>query len=201
MPQISIITVNYKTPALVIQLIKSIYETTHGISFEIIVVDNASEDNGKQLITKQFPSVVWIQNDENEGFARGNNKGMQAAKGQYILLINSDVLVKDNTIASCHDFYQKQVNPVILGCKLLNKDLTHQNSVYYSISGFKELLSYNLIISRLLKKQPKNLNDQQEIKALMGAFLFFEKNILKKTGLFDDDFFLYSEEIEWQIRA
>ena len=95
---LSVILVNYKSPQLVLDCIESIYRETKTISFEIIVVDNFSEDNSGELILQKFASVIWIPMSYNAGFARANNRGIQAAKGDYVLVLNTDTIIQENAL-------------------------------------------------------------------------------------------------------
>ena len=95
---LSIIIVNYKTPDLVIQCIRSVYQETLRHPFEIIVVDNDSQDDSQARILAAFPGVTWIQMNYNSGFARGNNAGIRQATGEWILLLNGDTLVLDGAL-------------------------------------------------------------------------------------------------------
>ena len=90
---LSIVIVNYRTPELTIRCIESVYATTK-TQFEIIVVDNASGDDSRDRICSSFGDVVWIQNEVNDGFGRSNNIGVSKAKGKYILLLNSDMILE-----------------------------------------------------------------------------------------------------------
>ena len=104
---LSIIIVNYCTPQLVIDCISSFYRNNQRVQFEVLVVDNASEDNSKDLITKASPSVCWVQMDYNSGFARANNVGIKQAKADTVLLLNSDTLDLYNTIENCYLEFSK----------------------------------------------------------------------------------------------
>src|SRR5690554_3771066 len=102
---LSIIVVNYKTPHLTLRCLESIFNSNISISFEVIVVDNYSKDHSKRIIRDKFHKVVWIQSKYNSGFGRGNNLGIIKAKGEYILLLNSDLVVEKNTIQLCFNHF------------------------------------------------------------------------------------------------
>ncbi|MBP6661019.1 MAG: glycosyltransferase, partial [Chitinophagales bacterium] len=93
---LSIVIVNYKSPQLILSCLKTIYNETKIISFEIIIVDNDSNDDSRQIIQQHYPNVQWIQMDYNSGFARANNAGIRNAKGEFLLLLNSDTLILEN---------------------------------------------------------------------------------------------------------
>lgn len=187
---LSVIIVNYKTPQLTKACIESVMKSSF-TDFEIIVVDNASNDNSKEIVCSEFSGVVWIQNSSNEGFGRANNLGIDVAKGEYILLLNSDVNVNEDTIEKCIIHLKQDTDIGVLGCKLLNADLSPQKSWYYYIADYKGVLKYNLLLDYLHKfKQPL------KIKAVMGAFMMMPTKVVKEAGKFDPDFFMYAEEIE-----
>lgn len=186
---LSIIIVNYKTPLLTKACISSVMQSSV-TNFEIIVVDNASNDNSKEIICSEFSNIIWIQNQENEGFGRANNKGIEIAKGEFILLLNSDVTVKDDTIIKCLEHVKSDNNIGVLGCKLLYPNNSTQKSYYYYIADYNGVLKYNLFLDYIYKfTQPK------KIKAVMGAFMMFPSKIFEEVGKFDPDFFMYAEEI------
>ncbi|MEY4860818.1 MAG: hypothetical protein RL059_517 [Bacteroidota bacterium] len=98
MLDLSIIIVNYKTPSITVDCIESIYKQNSTLNFEIIVVDNDSQDNSETFVTEKFSEVIWINNHSNEGFGRANNIGIKKSKGEFILLLNSDTIIIDNAI-------------------------------------------------------------------------------------------------------
>src|SRR5690349_21133320 len=99
---LSIIIVNYNTPQLVIDCLRSFIPSASNAILEVIVVDNASVNNDRELVLNAFPRVKWIQMNYNAGFARANNEGIRQSAGNAVLLLNSDTLVKDNAIENCY---------------------------------------------------------------------------------------------------
>src|SRR5579862_7635669 len=121
MKELSIIIVNYKTPGLVTDCIETIYRETTGISYEVIVVDNASGDDSRQRIMGAFPDVRWIQMEYNAGFARANNMAIRQSSGASVLLLNSDTLIEDGAVEGC--YRALAASPyVAAGVQLLNPD-------------------------------------------------------------------------------
>lgn len=187
---LSIIIVNYKTPDLTIRCIESIYNSTTNFSYEIVVVDNCSLDKSRQRITEKFPSVFFVSNTENEGFGRANNLGVTKANGNYLLFLNSDMLLQTNTIEDSLGYIYQIPNIGVLGCKLLNEDGTQQKSVYHYVGDYMGVLHTNLLVDYFFK--PK----LSKIKAVMGAFMIIPKSIFNEVGGFDPDFFMYAEELD-----
>jgi GT2 family glycosyltransferase len=128
MIDISIIIVNWNTRELLCQCLGSIQETSSGIAYEMIVVDNGSTDGSVRAVREAFPLVRLIANTENLGFARANNQGIRASRGQHILLLNSDTLVRPGALAALVRFLNQHSDVGIVGPELLNTDGTVQLS-------------------------------------------------------------------------
>ena len=159
--ELSIIIINYKSATHVLNCIKSIYEQTHKYQFEIIVVDNNSEDNSEAKIRKEFSDVKWIQSGYNAGFARANNIGIKASQGEYILLLNADTIVEDNALDKTVDLIKTKKDAAACGVQLLNPDGTHQISgAYFKTGGLNVLLPLPYLgnFIRFMGYQLKNKN-------------------------------------------
>lgn len=202
---ISIIIVNYNTPALTLACVESIYKSGFKGSFEIVIVDNDSTDSGKESILVRCPRVIWVQNTYNAGFARGNNLGLKSARGEVILFLNSDTIVTDNAIAECYKRMRSNQHIVAASVQLLNVDESLQDSSYDSyywldlINGIPYLNKVLHFPIRLLKNLCMRVKGI-EIGYLNGAFLMVKMEIISKSGFFDEDFFLYSEDAELCLR-
>ncbi|MFN8287385.1 MAG: glycosyltransferase family 2 protein [Chitinophagales bacterium] len=211
-PEISIVLVNYKTPQLLLQCLKSLFAYTKGCLFEVIVVDNGSEDNSEEIIAAEFAGKIqWINMGYNAGFARGNNKGVAAAKAPYVLLLNSDVLLDEDAVTSAlHEFktQQTQGNTGILCCKIVSFEGKVLPGVHSRFPSIRDLLRSNALIIFLLRgKVSQHVHPQQwyntshEAAHISGAFMLFNRaQIESTTGLLDEDFFLYLEDVEWCYR-
>ena len=190
---LSIIIVNYKTPDLTIRCIDSIYATTK-CNFEVIVVDNASMDDSKERICTAFPKVIWIQNKENDGFGRANNLGVANSRGKYILLLNSDMVLTDDCIDHCLRKMAEYDIPVVYACRLVNADGSLQRNAYYDIVSIRKMLNNSILYVKLFGEIKQKPNE--EIKALMGAFMLIPLDMFKEVNGFDPDFFMYCEEMD-----
>ena len=193
---VSIIIVNYNTKQLTSNCIKSVIEKTQEISYEIILVDNASNDGSKELFEND-PRIIYIYSKYNGGFGYGNNLGMKIAKGQYFLLLNSDTLLVNNAVKEFHEFAESQNQKQVYGCYLLN-----DKGDYGSSSFFFPAFTIKDFLKRFFIKQPKeNINLRvKNVEAISGADMFFHREIYDKIGGFDEHIFLYGEEGEWQYR-
>lgn len=207
--KLSIIIVNYKSAELIDDCLTSARTFDSFHEFEWIIVDNQSNDNSKQIITSKFPQIVWIEMGYNAGFARANNAGIRIAKGEIVLLLNPDTLVLNNAIENCVNQLANSQN-VACGVQLLNKDLSNQISgSNFMIGGLNHLLPLpylgaflKLISSFLSVKKPsiEIASEFEKVEWISGAFLMVKKEMIKKAGFMDEDFFLYAEEIEWCSR-
>lgn len=190
MIDLSIIIVNYKTPALTEKCIESVFNTvSNAITFEIIVVDNHSEDDSEELVTSVHKNVKWINNPINEGFGRANNLGIQLAKGKFVLLLNSDILLENDAIERSINVISSIPNAGVLGCQPLNMDGSIQRFTS-TIASFRKLIDQNILFNYFFPARKLKTN------AVMGSFMLFPKTVLTTCGNFDPDFFMYSEEIE-----
>ncbi len=202
----SVIIVNYKSPDLVLQCLRSVYGGGLNSEIEFMVVDNASGDDSETLITTEFPSVKWLQMGYNSGFARANNEGIRRSSGSIILLLNSDTICPDNALERC--FKKLESDPYIAaGVQLLNADGSPQISGNYFITGALNYLMVLPYVGNIIRRaglyagvKKTNLPEAtgtKEVDWINGAFLMVKKSAIAQAGLMDEDFFLYSEETEW----
>ena len=206
---LSVIIVNYKSTHLILDCLASIFQQPGNSNIEIIIVDNASNDGGKELVTAKFPQVRWLQLDYNAGFARGNNAGIKASNGECVLLLNPDTLIENNSIRYC---WNRLVSSTYVagGVQLLNPDRSPQITGNYFMKGGLNHLMALPYVGRLVrwiglklnvkKTNVANVDDLAEVDWINGAFLMVKKSAIEKAGYLDEDFFLYSEEIEWCSR-
>ena len=207
---LSIIIINYKSAHHILTCIESIYKETHKHSFEIIVVDNDSGDDSEDKIRNSYPAIKWFQSGYNAGFARANNIGIRAASGEDILILNGDTIILESALDKTIDHFKKKKDAVACGVQLLNPDENHQISGAYFKKGGLNLLLPLPYLGRLVRylgqklktKIPsvKSVSSEQEVDWIVGAFIMVKKSVLEKSGLFDEDFFMYAEEIEWCSR-
>ncbi len=207
--ELSIIIVNYKSSTLILNCLQSIFNQPPKIAFEILVIDNFSNDNSENIIRRQFPMVKWFQMGYNSGFARANNEGIRKSTGNAILLLNADTIIENNAIEICYkNFIQSDY--VACGVQLLFVDRTPQISGnYFMKGGLNYLLPLPYLghlfkgFATLLKVKKPNVpeaKDIVEVDWINGAFLMVKRSAIDKSGLLDEDFFLYAEEAEWCSR-
>lgn len=207
---LSIIIVNYRSAHHVLNCLRSIYAGTSHISYEIIIVDNASNDDSKSVILEAYKKIIWIQSEYNAGFARANNMGISVAKGRNILLLNADTIINNNAIQETLFLFEADKDISACGVQLLNPDGSKQLSgakfITGGINNFLALPYLGDLMKRigykLGMKQHNVFNLDQDILVdwIVGAFLMTRKRIIDKAGSLDADFFMYAEEIEWCSR-
>jgi GT2 family glycosyltransferase len=206
---LSIIIVNYKTPELVVDCLRTVAEQAGELACEVIVADNASGDDSRGRITAAFPSVRWIQMSYNAGFARANNEAIRQSTGDVVLLLNSDTLIEDRAIDRCYRAFAGS-DYVACGVQLLNPDRSPQISGNFVMKGGLNYLLPLPWLGTLIKKLGEMFNVAKphvpdtsslvEVDWINGAFLMVKKSAIAGAGLMDEDFFLYAEEAEWCSR-
>jgi GT2 family glycosyltransferase len=202
---ISIIIVNWNTSKLLQDCLTSVYEQNNNIKYEVIVVDNGSTDNSVEMVKKNFPLVNVIENAENLGFARANNIGIQASKGRYVCLINSDITIMDDCFGRLMSFMDSSPCVGMAGPKILNADLTLQHSCRHFPSIWNNLCQ-SLGLNHLFPKSAFfsdwimdywNHDNIKSVDALSGCFWIIRRKALEEIGLLDEDFFFYGEDLDW----
>lgn len=198
---VSIIYVNYKTSSLIINSIESVKKRTTDIQYEIIVVDNASENHSLEIIQEAYPDVICIQANENLGFGRANNLGISQAKGDYIFFLNPDTVLINNAIKELFSFIKTSKKIGACGGNLYDENNipTTSFSRYYP-SFLWELLSIFYIspihfiypASSYFNKENKPI----AVASIIGADLMIKRSVLDEVGYFSPEFFMNYEETE-----
>lgn len=207
---LSIIIVNYNVKEFLLNLLQSIRNGVNNIRTEIIVVDNASDDGSVELLKERFPEVKLIVNSSNAGFGAANNQALQIAEGKYLLLINPDTIIKENTLKEMISFFESHTEAGIAGCKVLNPDGSLQLACRRGFPGPWTSFTKVMGLSRLFPKSRLfaryNLtflpeNETYEVDAVSGAFMMMRRELYKKIGGFDPRFFMYGEDLDLCYRA
>lgn len=198
--ELSIIIVSYNVRQLLLDCIKSIIDTCSGIDYEIIVVDNVSSDGSVDALREAFPEVHVIANQENTGFARGNNQGYEMSKGEFILMLNPDTIVKPRAIQSTLEFMRLTPDAGLAGCRLLNPDGSLQTSIR-RFPSLREHIGVIFFIDRLLNSQRMHYRTTPfAIDYCSGAFMMVRRKSLKNMPLLNQEYFMYSEEKDLSLR-
>lgn len=205
--QLSIIIINYNTYQLTCNCIASLYAQVKDIDFEIILVDNASVECDPQLFKQKFPGIELIVSKENTGFTGGNNMGVAAAKGEYLLLLNSDTEFLNNAAKICLDYLITNPKTGMTTCQLIYPDgRIQENCRRFRTIGW-ELLEVFPLYKLLPKKKREALmlhhyfDHQSPMNCdwVWGAFMLFHRNIIQQLPQqkLSDDFFMYCEDVLW----
>lgn len=179
MKDLCIIIVNMDCQALLKKCLQSIYASTHKISFEIILVDNASCDGSQKMVKESFPGVKLIENTENLGFTKASNQGLRLCNAKYAMLLNNDTEIKDSAFDRMFDFMETHLKVGACGPKLLNVDGSIQQQG-------------SLLGQRFWKSK-----DPKETNFVIGACLMVRKEVLEKVGLLDENLYFYNEDLDW----
>lgn len=199
--ELSIIIVSFNTLKLTHDCIASLYRSLSHVpfKFEIIVVDNVSTDGTRQMLKNKFPKVKVIYNRENAGFGKANNQGIRAAKGEFILLLNSDTVALNSSVAKLFSFAKQHQNAFV-GGKLLNADRSPQTSCgpFFSLSVVFASLFLKGDMLGLTRWSPDRT---KKVDWVSGACIIAPKKLFMNDLLFDEHIFMYMEEIDLLYRA
>lgn len=207
--KLSIIIVNYNVKFYLEQCIRSIEKAGKNITHEIIVADNNSNDGSIAFLKEKFPQVTFIENKENLGFAKANNQAIRMAKGEYIMLLNPDTILGESTLQDCVMFMDSNPNAGATGVKMLKSNgkfaLESRRGIPTPFTSMCKMLGLCNMFpkSRIFGKyymQYFNENEPSEIEIISGACMFIRKSALVKSGLLDEDFFMYGEDIDLSYR-
>ncbi len=200
--EVSVILVGYQNYDLMAACLQTLYAYTQSVRFEVIVADNASNEEGKQLIVNKFPDVIWLDMGYNAGFSRANNQAMMRASGKYFLLLNADTLLTDNTVL-LHCLFRLNHQKDIAACSVQQLNRNHEvGHIETSFSFRKHFFVVSPALSGLLNTffSKNEYTNPNQCDWLSGAFLFVRREAVEQAGLMDEDFFLYAEDVEWCYR-
>lgn len=207
--QLSIIIVNWNTTGLLTALLKSIERHAPSCEHEVIVVDNASDDFDEQAFKSEFPLVRLIANSTNNGYARGNNQALALAKGDYVLLLNPDTEVTEGAIDSLLTFMTSHPDAAAAGAKLIRPDGTIDRSVRsfpypgaiaWEFLGLSKLFPNSRAFGAY-RMTYFNYDKVAEVDQPMGSCLILSRSALDETGVFDEQFPIFFNEVDWLYRA
>jgi len=208
---VSVIILNFNTKKLTIDCIRSVYKFTKKVNFEIIAIDNASVDGSSKSLSRfaKNKNFTLIKNNKNVGFGRGNNQGIKISKGRYILLLNSDTILTEDSISTLVRFMDGNEKSGIASCRLLNADGTNQSSGGYFPTLLRVFLWMSFLddiplLRRVFKSfhpEPFRADNPMKIDWVMGSVFLIREELVKDVGYFDKDYFMYTEEVDYCFRA
>ncbi len=205
MIDISVVIVSYNTKELLYNCLKSVTTAANGLNLEIFIVDNNSHDGTANFIKKNFPNIKLIANKKNLGFSKANNLALKIAKGKYVLILNPDTVLEKNTLLQMKKFMDENQQTAMATCTVelangqLDRDarrrfptpwrsfchFSHLSKIFKNVNFFSEYYMDDL-----------PADQEHEVDACAGAFMFTRLSVLKKVGFFDEDFFFYGEDLD-----
>ncbi|RKY56115.1 MAG: hypothetical protein DRP89_02040 [Candidatus Neomarinimicrobiota bacterium] len=206
---ISVIIVSYNVKEFLQQCILSLKKSLGNYDYEIIVIDNNSVDGSNEIVRYKFPDIILIENETNRGFAGACNQGLSIAKGEFLLLLNPDTMIQEDTISTMIDFISTHSDAGAAGCKILNANGSLQLACRRSFPVPKVAIPKLIGLSKLLPKNrlfgKYNLtyidpDKLIEVDAVSGSFLMFRREVWDKIGGLDETFFMYGEDIDYCYR-
>lgn len=210
---LTVVIVSWNTKQLLDKCLASLKQEIERSAFlkdsEVFVVDNNSADGSAAMVADQYPWVKLVRNDENRGFAYANNQAMRIARGEYVLLLNPDTEIVEGAITTLNSFLRSHPDCGVVAPQLLNTDGSVQSSCrkFPTFSGMAcELLGLSRLLPSVAKfRQYKMLDwkhdDERQVDQPEGACLLIRRVVLDQIGLFDEEFFMLFEEVDWCYRA
>lgn len=207
--KLSVIIVNYKVKHHLGQCLDSVFRALDGIDGDVFVVDNNSQDGSVEYLRSRFPQVHYIENPANTGFASANNMALRLIRSEYVLLLNPDTIISEDTLARCVSTLDADPTIGACGVRMLNQNGTFAlesrrgiptpTTAFFHMTGLGRLFPKNKTIGRY---HMMYLDQYQAspIEIISGAYMFIRRSLLDQVGLLDEDFFMYGEDIDLSYR-
>ncbi len=207
--QLSIIIVNFNVKHFLHQCLQSVERACANIDAEVIVIDNCSQDGSIEYLQPLHPNVTFIPNTQNLGFAKANNIGIRQSRGEYVLLLNPDTFITERTLTDCISFMDLHPEAGGAGVKMLNRNGTFALEsrrgiptpfvAFCKMSGLCSLFPRSRVFGKYYM-QYLDKEEENPIEIISGAFMFLRRSTLNRSGLLDEDFFMYGEDIDLSYR-
>lgn len=207
---LSIIIVNYNAEKLLRECLKSVFRFQKDLTFEVILIDNHSEDGSTGMVRENFPQVRLVENGSNLGFSTACNQGIKSSRGRYVLLLNPDTEFTDGGITGMIRFMQSHRQAGICGPRMIGPEGRVQSSCRSFPSYLTAISSRQSILNRLFPNNPLskkyllkdlNRNQQTDVDWVSGSSLLTRREVFEKIGLLDESFFMYVEDVDFCCRA
>jgi GT2 family glycosyltransferase len=203
--ELSVVIVSFNARDYLKRCLLSVQNAIYNIDSEIFVVDNNSVDGSAEMVRDEFPGVKLIANKSNKGFSTANNQAARQSSGEFILFLNPDTIVEENTFSKCIDFMKNHSDAGALGIRMVDAEgtflpeskraLPTPATAFFKIFGLSFLFPGSGLFNRYYLP---HINDKEtsRVEVIAGAFMFMRREVLIKTGLLDEDYFMYGEDIE-----
>ena len=207
--ELSVIIVNFNVRDFLRQCLFSVKLASENIDCEIFVVDNNSEDGSVGMIKSEFPDVKLIINTVNTGFSAANNQAIKKSQGRFVLLLNPDTIVEKDTFSKCIDFMNIHTDAGAMGIRMINGEgrflpeskraFPTPGTAFFKTSGLSFLFPKSPVLNKYYLPQI-DIFQTSLTEVISGAFIFIRREALEKSGLLDEDFFMYGEDIDLSYR-
>lgn len=207
---LSVIIVNYNVRQFLENALASVFRALEGLQGEVIVVDNASDDGSVEMLKAKFPEVQLVEHKANVGFAKANNAALKLARGRYLVLLNPDTIVQEDTFKVMMRFFEENPDAGLAGCKILNPDGTFQLPCRRSFPtpwvAFTKIFGLSTLFPKSKLFGRYNLtylseDETYEVDAVSGSFMFLRREVYTLIGGLDEAFFMYGEDLDWCYRV
>ena len=205
---VSIVIVNWNTRELLLQCLESIVRETRTASYNVWVVDNASQDGSAAAVELRYPQVTLIKNETNRGFAAANNQALKLARARYCLLLNPDTVVLERAIDQAIVYADRHPECAVVGCQVLEDERTIQRTCF-AFPTATGILAEVTGLSGLFARSPLigaggfgrwDRRSEREVDVVSGMFMLVRREAIDGVGLMDEDYFVYAEEADWCFR-
>src|SRR5208283_1624252 len=206
---VSIIIVNYNVRDFLNNALVSVFRALEGMNGEVFVVDNASDDGSSDLVRQSFPKVRLIANNTNVGFAKANNQALAMSSGKYLMLLNPDTVVQEDTFRTLINFFEANGDVGMAGCKILNPDGTLQLAcrrsfpapwvAFTKVSGLSSVFGSTKLFGKY-NLTYLNPDESYEVDAISGSCMMIRREVFDTVGGLDESFFMYGEDLDWCYR-
>lgn len=207
--KLSVIIVSYNVKYHLEQCLYSVFRAMHGIDGNVHVIDNNSNDGSVTYLKKRFPQVIFTESPQNLGFARANNIALAQTDSEYVLLLNPDTFIGEDSLRQCIELMDHDSSIGACGVRMLNLNGTFAKesrrgvptpqTAFFHMSGLSKLFPYNKTIGKY-HMMYLDETETSPIEVISGAFMFIRRNILDEIGLLDETFFMYGEDIDLSYR-
>jgi GT2 family glycosyltransferase len=207
--QLSVIIVNYNSKHLLENCLFSVQKAIQQIRSEIIVVDNNSVDGSKESLPPKFPVVKFIFNENNVGFAKACNQGSKVSFGKYVLFLNPDTILSETSLNDCISFFETHPDAGAIGIRMIDgkgnflkeskRALPSATTSFYKLFGLSSIFPKSKTFAKYYQGHLSE-KENNPVEVLSGAFMMIRKEVFEKVNGFDEDFFMYGEDIDLSAR-